>query len=72
MPTPRGSPNARVVNGTLYVVGGDVNDRSLNVVESYNPVTTTTHSPTPTSRHHASSSVVGGKIYVIGGRLDSS
>jgi hypothetical protein len=32
MPTPRGSPNARVVNGTLYVVGGDVNDQSLNVV----------------------------------------
>ncbi|MGH9924631.1 MAG: Kelch repeat-containing protein, partial [Nitrososphaeraceae archaeon] len=45
MSTPRGSPNAKVVNGTLYALGGDMNDRSLNVVESYHPVTNrwTTH-----------------------------
>jgi N-acetylneuraminic acid mutarotase len=74
MPTPRGSPNANIVNGMLYVVGGDMNDRSLNVVESYNLVANrwTTHTPMPTSRHHAASAVVGGEIYVIGGRLDSS
>jgi N-acetylneuraminic acid mutarotase len=52
MPTPRGSPNANIVNGMLYVVGGDMNDRSLNVVESYNLVANrwTTHTPMPTSR----------------------
>jgi N-acetylneuraminic acid mutarotase len=74
MSTPRGSPNGNIVNGTPYVVGGDMNDRSLNVVESYDPVANrcTTHTPMPTSRHHAASAVVGGKIYVIGGRLDSS
>ena len=51
-----------------------MNDRSPNVVESYDPVANrcTTHTPMPTSRHHAASAVVGGKIYVIGGRLDSS
>ena len=51
----RGSPNANIVNGTLYVVGGDMNDRSLNVVESYDPIANrwTTHTPMSTSRHHA-------------------
>lgn len=34
----QGSPNANIVNGTPYVVGGDMNDRSLNVVESYDPI----------------------------------
>ena len=74
MPTPRGSPNANIVNGKLYVIGGDLNDRSLSVVESYNPIANRwiTHTPMPTSRHHAASAVVGGQIYVIGGRLDSS
>ncbi|MGA6991139.1 MAG: kelch repeat-containing protein [Nitrososphaeraceae archaeon] len=69
-----GKPNANIVNGTLYVAGGDMNNRSLNVVESYDPIANrwTTHTPMPTSRHHAASAVVGGKIYVIGGRLDSS
>jgi N-acetylneuraminic acid mutarotase len=74
MPTPRGSPNANIVNGMLYVVGGDMNDRSLNVVESYNSVANrwATHTPMPTSRHHAASAVVDGNIYVIGGRLTNS
>lgn len=63
MPTPRGSPNANIVNGKLYVIGGDLNDRSLGVVESYNPIANRwiTHTPMPTSRHHAASAVVGGK-----------
>jgi N-acetylneuraminic acid mutarotase len=37
MPTPRGSPNANIVNGKFYVIGGDLNDQSLSVVESYDP-----------------------------------
>ena len=50
----RGSPNANIVNGKLYVVGGDMNDRSPNVVESYDPIANrwTTHTPMSTSRHH--------------------
>ena len=55
MPTPRGSPNANIVNGKLYVIGGDLNDQSLSVVESYDPIANrwTIHSPMPKSRHHA-------------------
>jgi N-acetylneuraminic acid mutarotase len=74
MPTARGSPNAHFVNGTLYVIGGDANEESLNVVESYDPTTNqwTTHTHMPTARHHAASAVIDGNIYVIGGRLTNS
>jgi N-acetylneuraminic acid mutarotase len=74
MPTARGSPISHFVNGTLYVVGGDANEESLNVVESYDPITKqwTAHTPMPTARHHAASAVVDGNIYVIGGRLTNS
>jgi N-acetylneuraminic acid mutarotase len=56
------------------VIGGDANEESLNVVESYNPTTNqwTTHTPMPTARHHAASAVVDENIYVIGGRLTNS
>jgi N-acetylneuraminic acid mutarotase len=74
MPTARGSPNAHFVNSTLYVIGGDANEESLNVVESYDPTTNqwTTHTPMPTARHHSASAVIDGNIYVIGGRLINS
>jgi Kelch motif protein len=74
MPTPRGSPNANIVNGKQYVIGGDLNDHSVSVVESHYPNTNrwTTQSPIPTSRHHAASAIVGGNVSAIGGRLDSS
>jgi N-acetylneuraminic acid mutarotase len=70
----RGSPNAHFVNGTLYVIGGDANEQSLNVVESYNATMNlwTIHKPMPTARHHAASAVVDENIYVIGGRLTNS
>lgn len=71
MPTPRGSPNANFVNGTLYVIGGDMHDHSLVVVEGYDPITKqwTSYTDMPTARHHAASAVVDGQIYVIGGRI---
>jgi N-acetylneuraminic acid mutarotase len=72
MPTARGSPNANFVNGTLYVIGGDLHDHSLVQVESYDPQTdqwTGSHAPMPTARHHAASAVVDGNIYVMGGRI---
>jgi N-acetylneuraminic acid mutarotase len=74
MPTARGSPNAHFVNGTLYVIGGDANEQSLDVVESHDPITKqwSTHTPMPTARHHAASAIADGNIYVIGGRLTNS
>lgn len=73
MPTPRGSPNANFVNGTLYVIGGDNND-PVNTNESYDPENNqwTVKSPMPTSRHHAASAAVNNSIYVIGGRITGS
>ena len=35
MSTPRCSPNVNIVNGKLYVMGGDMNVKSLNMVASY-------------------------------------
>jgi N-acetylneuraminic acid mutarotase len=74
MPTPRGYPTAKFVNGTLYVVGGDggaTNERSLNATESFDPVTNkwTSHASMPTARYHAAFAVVDGKLYVVGGRI---
>lgn len=72
MPTPRGSPNANFVNGTLYVIGGDLDDNAISVVEKYDVASgewTGSLAPMPTSRHHAGSAVVDGNIYVIGGRI---
>lgn len=72
MPTPRGSPNANFVNGTLYVIGGDLDDNAISVVEKYDVDAgqwTASLAPMPTPRHHAASAVVDGNIYVMGGRI---
>jgi hypothetical protein len=52
MSTPRCSPNVNIVNGKLYVVGGDMNVKSLNMVASFDHFANrwTTHTPMPTSR----------------------
>lgn len=73
MPTPRGSPAANFVNGTLYVIGGD-NENPIDITEAYDPINDewVTKTPMPTSRHHAASAVVDDKIYVIGGRISGS
>jgi N-acetylneuraminic acid mutarotase len=85
MPTPRGSAQAVVVGGKIYVIGGvttmdNTSDtafngqgpaRVLGVNQMYDPATNmwTNKSPMPTGRNHAFSGVVNGKIYVIGGRI---
>lgn len=72
MSTPRGSPNANFVNGILYVIGGDLDDNPISVVEKYDVATgqwTSSLAPMPTPRHHAASAVVDGNIFVMGGRL---
>lgn len=72
MPTPRGSPNANFVNGTLYVIGGDLDGNVISVVEKYDVASEqwiTSLAPMPTPRHHAASAVVDGNIYVMGGRI---
>lgn len=88
LPTRRGSANAVVVDGKIYVIGGAGlhpgsketvvhparPHRALATNEVYDPVTNTweARSSMPTARNHAAAGSVGSKIYVIGGRLGSA
>jgi N-acetylneuraminic acid mutarotase len=88
LPTPRGSANAVVVDGKIYVIGGAGlhpgsketaahparPHRAFGVNEVYDPATNTweTKSTMPTARNHAAAGVVNGKIYVIGGRIGAA
>ena len=85
MPTKRGSPNAAIVNGKLYVIGGAGlspgaketalhparPQRVLGTNEVYDIAANKweAKSPMPTTRNHAAAGVVNGKIYIIGGRV---
>ena len=68
MPTARSGVASSVVNGKIYVFGGN-DGNYLSVVEKYNPETNTwtTKAPMPTTRGLLASSPVNGKIYVFGG-----
>jgi N-acetylneuraminic acid mutarotase len=88
LPTKRGSPNAVVVDGKIYVIGGAGlhpgsrepavhparPHRALGTTEVYDPATNRweTRSAMPTARNHAAAGAVGGKIYVLGGRVGSA
>jgi N-acetylneuraminic acid mutarotase len=88
MPTKRGSPNAAIVNGKLYVIGGAGlspgaketalhparPQRVLGTNEVYDIAANKweTKSPMPTTRNHAAIGVVNNKIYVIGGRVGNA
>lgn len=88
MPTKRGSPNAAVVNGKIYVIGGaglspGSKDTSLHPARPQRVLGTNevydiaankweTKSPMPTTRNHAAIGVVNDKIYVIGGRVGNA
>ncbi len=88
MPTKRGSTNAVVHGGKIYVIGGASlhpgskdpfvhparPHRALGTNEVYDPVTNTweTRSPMPTARNHAAAGMANNKIYVIGGRIGAT
>ena len=76
MPTARTGFATSVVNGKVFVIGGnrrlkrgEFGDLSVSSVEMYNPKTDTWErkSDMPTARSGVSVSVVDGKIYAIGG-----
>jgi N-acetylneuraminic acid mutarotase len=65
---------AEVVNGVIYIIGGQVSDGSyVETVQSYNITNNsiTTVAPLPTKRKQLNSVVYGNKIYVIGGQLEN-
>jgi N-acetylneuraminic acid mutarotase len=69
MPTARAEAVSGVINGLLYVVGGEDGINSLSVLEVYDPTTNTwaTKAPMPTARTGAAAGVIDGKLYVVGG-----
>ena len=76
MPTARTGFATSVVNGKVFVIGGNIQlkrgefgDLSVSKVEMYDPKTDTWErkSDMPTARSGVSVSVVDGKIYAIGG-----
>ena len=76
MPTARslrGTNNA-VVNGRLYVIGGNPRGECTNVNEAYDPATDswTTRAPMPTARCHVAVVAIGGLIYAIGGNTNTA
>lgn len=88
LPTKRGSANALVHGGKIYVIGGAGlhpgsketavhparPHRSLGTNEVYDPAANTweTRQSMPTARNHAAAGIVNDKIYVIGGRVGAA
>ena len=71
LPNPRQelSHSSPVVNGKVYVMGGNDLNQSLNIVEAYDPATNTWEQVKnmPTARESLATVQVKGKIYAIGG-----
>ena len=70
MPTPRSCLGAAVLNGVVYVVGGENYSFPLKTTESFDPSTGLwrTLSPTSTARSDVAVVTCGGKVYAIGGK----
>ena len=74
MRTARSSPGAAVLDGKIYVSGGDTNaadtsDAFANTVEVYDPQTNTwgTAAPMVMARNSHCMAELGGQIYAVGG-----
>jgi N-acetylneuraminic acid mutarotase len=65
-----GTPAAAVIDGKIYVAGGNGGGMAGNEVESYDPVTNqwTIRASMFCARNHTAGGVIGGKLYVAGGR----
>jgi N-acetylneuraminic acid mutarotase len=71
-PTLRAGAAVAVVDGKIYVIGGEtgsLHTPAISTVEKYDPATDTwaRKADMPTARMFLSTCVVGGKIYAIGG-----
>jgi N-acetylneuraminic acid mutarotase len=70
MPTGRSGIGAAVVNGELYVFGGEI-PRLFGEVEAYSPLQNRwrTLTPMPTPRHGLFAAVIDNAIYLPGGAI---
>jgi N-acetylneuraminic acid mutarotase len=73
MPTARSGLGVAVVDGKIYVIGGQNGEGVLNITEEYDPVTNewTSKTSMPTARSDFGIAVYQNKIYVIGGTIGS-
>jgi len=71
MPTPRENAVSGVVNGILYVAGGNL-VHGTRLVEAYDPVSNTwsTKAAMPSLREYATGGVMNGILYVVGFTTD--
>lgn len=76
-PTPREYAASAVLNGKVYVMGGQLIDNGVpgqvtHLVEIYDPASNTWSAapPMPTARMGLVAAVIDGRIYAIGGRTD--
>ena len=72
MPTARGFCSGGVMNGQLYVAGGETNlgfTGVLGTVESYSPTTNiwSTQTSLPTAVNGSAAGVINGNLFVVGG-----
>ncbi|MBI4324658.1 MAG: hypothetical protein HY674_05285 [Chloroflexi bacterium] len=75
MPTPRNRAAAGVIEGKLYVAGGNGAGNLITaILEVYDPATDiwSTRQPMPTALTHLGGAVLNGKLYVLGGHTGSS
>jgi len=69
MPTARSGIAAAVLDGKIFVFGGESPSGTFNQNESYDPATNSwsARAPMPTARHGLGAAVVGKSIYVLSG-----
>jgi N-acetylneuraminic acid mutarotase len=69
LPTARSGIAVAVLDGRIFVFGGEAPMGTFDQVEGYDPATDrwTTWAPMPTPRHGLGAAAVGGRIFVISG-----
>ena len=69
IPTARSGIAAAVLQGRIFVVGGEATTGTFHQVEGYEPTSNrwTSHTRMPTPRHGLGAAVHAGRMYVISG-----
>ena len=70
MPDPTNGAAGAVINGLLYVIGGNTGSGDTNAVSVYDPATDSwsRSTPMPSARCSMASGVIGNTAYLAGGR----
>ena len=78
MPSTRSALGYAVINGRIYVAGGEFQDTHMmatfRAVEAYDPASNTwsVMPPMPVSRHGLAAGAIGNRLILVGGDVQSS